>query len=1054
MAIKNNSSSRKVIGGDVRDVAGIRYSLWLAALACSLFAGQLFAQNVGSVRISVKDQDWQVPINDAQVTLVEKNLKQATNPEGQALFENLESGRYTFSVGTAGFERKVISGVVVIEGKVEVVECTLQASYTDMEEFVIKDLDLASMGSDIQLLEIRAQTPRMMDAIGSDMLSKAGASTAAGALRLVTGATIQDGKYAVIRGLGDRYTSTSINAVRLPNADRDKRAVSLDQFPSAMIEGVQVSKTFLPDQQGDATGGINITTKSVPEKTILQASTSAEYDSNATGNGDFLSYRGGGNNFDGRRGVTSLEFYDNKTGKYPRGGSESMTPKHDAPPMNYGFKFAVGDFIDWDEWRFGGMLIGSYSQKYKYWDGRQYSLDADRSTLKTLKIDREDDEKFSYSQDDQLWSGGLILGAKNDYNRLQFMTLYTHQSKDTVLVRQTTPREVESSLDADDIRYENWRNPATGRWERREVRTPLKRGLRQESTQDFSLLERYTENANATMQLSGEHTLSLLNDGVFDWNVSYNMAESVEPDRRRIKGSYITREERWQDYQSGVAGPEQNSASTNMQSFAASRRYQDTREDGLQWQINYKQPYSVAEGWDGYVKAGFFMDCVERAYRNRNYIGEADVNVPATAPDRFTDLGKAIDKVEFPFDTSSIQYDGKQDINAWYLMAKAPLPEWLEVIGGARMESTYLSTQVKRSPGGGDDSKSLKIYEKIDQKYIDRATEENEDNPAFDPTFLNQRYGMIGFTTREEGDGDTEIEQVDLLPAGTIALRPLEGVTLRFSYSETIARPIFKEITPIVYDDFDDNRVFLGNPDLEISRLRNYDLRLEWRPDPKAADLIAASVFYKTISDPIQYSVRIEADNVSSPDYIYPENYGDAEIKGIELEARKSLGFISDYVKDLTLGGNLTLQESEVEYIEDLQAQLREKGVKSKTRPMDGQSDILANVNMMYENEDIGLSLGIFYNFRGETYVAGDTANTYSYIPAIIEEPVGTLDFTIGYKFRFSENPYSPVWRLGLEFKNLLDPEIETTYRTPDKDFPRSSYRAGRTYGISLGCTW
>jgi hypothetical protein len=821
-----------------------------------------------------------------------------------------------------------------------------------------------------------------------------------------------------------------------------------------MIEGVQVSKTFLPDQQGDATGGINITTRSVPEKTILQVSTSAEYDSNATGNGDFLSYRGGGNNFDGRRGVTGLEFYDNKTGKYPRGGSESMTPKHDAPPMNYGFKFAVGDYIDVDEWRFGGMLIGSYSQKYKYWDGRQYTLDADRSMVDKIKLDHEDDEKFSYSQDDQLWSAGLVLGAKNEDNRLQFMTLYTHQSKDTVQVRHTTPREVESSLDADDVIYEEWENPATGEWETREVRTPRKRGKRKESTQDFSIIERYTENANATMQLSGEHTLSFLNEGVLDWNVAYNMAESVEPDRRRIKGSYITRDESWQDYQSGVPGPKQNSSTNYMQSAGTSRRYQDTREDGMQWQLNYKQPYSVAEGWDGYMKAGYFADWVERSYRNRNYFGEEDVNVAADASDRFTGLGKALDKVEYPFDTNSIQYDGKQDINAWYLMAKAPLPEWIEVIGGARMESTYLSTQVKRSPGGGDKSKSLKIYEKIDEGFIDRAIDENKDNPAFDPAYLRQRYGMIGFTTREEGDGDTEIEQMDILPAGTVALRPLEGVTLRFSYSETLARPIFKEITPIVYDDYDDNRVFLGNPDLEISRLRNYDLRLEWRPDPKAADLIAASVFYKTIRDPIQYSVLIEADNASSPDYIYPENYGDAEIKGLELEARKGLGFISDYVKDLSLGGNLTLQESEVEYIKDLQEQLREKGVRSKTRPMDGQSDILANVNMMYENENLGLSCGIFYNFRGETYVAGDTANTYSYIPAIIEEPVGTLDFTIGYKFRFSDNPYSPQWRLGLEFKNLLDPEIETSYRTPDKDFPRSSYRAGRTYGISLGCTW
>ena len=71
---------------------------------------------------------------------------------------------------------------------------------------------------------------------------------------LVPGTTIQDGKYAVVRGLPDRYVNSQMNGVRLPSADPDKRAVQLDQFPSEMIESVQVTKTFTPDQQADASG--------------------------------------------------------------------------------------------------------------------------------------------------------------------------------------------------------------------------------------------------------------------------------------------------------------------------------------------------------------------------------------------------------------------------------------------------------------------------------------------------------------------------------------------------------------------------------------------------------------------------------------------------------------------------------------------------------------------------------------------------------------------------------------------------------------------------------
>lgn len=1033
----------------------------LTALLFFLISHTAVAQEAGAIRVRVLDQDWEIPVNEAQVALLEKNLRKPTAADGQVLFENVEAGRYTLSVGATGFERKLVKEVVVLAGQVQLVECKIQAAYTDMEEFVIKDTDLAAAGSDIQLLEIRAQSPRLIDAIGADMLSKAGASTAAGALKLVTGATIQDGKYAVIRGLGDRYTSTSINAVRLPNADRDKRAVSLDQFPAALIESVQVSKTFLPDQQGDATGGINIMTKGVPDKPFLQAGYSTEYDSNATGNKNFRTYRGGGNDFGGRRDTTRTSFWDNDVTDYPRGGKYSTRLRSKEPPLNDGFKLSAGDFIDAGDWRFGGTVLGSYSQKYKYWEGVQHGLDADRSKVDTIKLDPAEAEWFESSLDEQLWSAGVVLGAKNEHNTLKTTTLYTHQSKDSVLLRFGQPREVTSSLEANDVRYVRWKNPATGKWENKEIKIPLRQGERQRSDREFEIQERYVENANATAQLAGEHIFSSLNDSVLDWNVAYNMAESIEPDRRKIKGTYTTINEAWQNNVGGGATPvwgdTQTTSSTNMQSESASRRWQDTREDGVQWQANYKQPFSIREGWDGYLKTGYFMDRVERTYRNRSYSGIQNVSAPVTSPYDFTALGCALDKVEYNFNIESIQYEGKQNIDAYYLMGKAPLPEWLELIGGVRAENTLLSTSIQRSPSGDDAGGSMdtiKIYEKIDDRFIERAVAEQINNPAFDVSTLEQRRGMIGFTTRNLGDGDAEIDQLDLLPAGTVAVRPVEEVTVRFGYAQTIARPIFKEITPIIYEDYDDNRVFLGNPNLEISRLDNYDLRVEWRPEPKGADLIAASLFYKTIKDPIQYSIRLEADNVASPEIIYPENYGDAEIKGVEVEARKHLGFISDYLKELSVGGNLTLQESEVKYMEDLIEPLKEKGVKSQTRPMDGQSDELANVNIIFDNEYTGLSCGLFYNWRGETYVAGDTANLYSYVPAIIENPVATLDLLFGFTFTTGESPYAPQWKIGLEFKNLLDPDIETAYRTPKGDLPRTSYKMGRIYGMSLGCSW
>jgi TonB-dependent receptor len=321
------------------------------------------------------------------------------------------------------------------------------------------------------------------------------------------------------------------------------------------------------------------------------------------------------------------------------------------------------------------------------------------------------------------------------------------------------------------------------------------------------------------------------------------------------------------------------------------------------------------------------------------------------------------------------------------------------------------------------------------------------------PTAYNKNnLGLITRNAAKPGDADASIEQVDVLPAGAINLKPVEEFSLRLAYAETIARPTFKEISPVKYTDYDSSRVFLGNPSLKMSALKNYDARLEWRPDKNKADMLAAGVFYKTLTDPIQYSVRSAIN--PDVDYIYPENYGNAEIKGVELEARKSLGLVSSYLELVSLGGNLTLQESQVKYRDDILEQLKAARITNTTRPMDGQSDILANLNLVYENDELGFNAGLFYNWRGETYTAGDTAAPGTYFPAIVENPIGTLDFVSGYKFKRGGSRYLPTWRLGLEFKNLLDPVIETVYRTPYEDIKRTSYTMGRIYGISLGCNW
>ena len=211
-----------------------------------------------------------------------------------------------------------------------------------------------------------------MDALGSDFLARVGAANAADSIAKVSGATIVEGKFAVIRGLNDRYVTTTLNGGSTPSADPYRQSASLDLFPSQVIDRVVVAKTFTPDQPGTFTGGgIDIVTKSFPERQFFSFSLGLTYNTHSTFNDEFLTYKGGAFDWaamdDGTRALP-----DSVTGNVPQPPSrngkpgrpnydpkvtlqverlEQLTrdmgvtqfaPTHEAPPFDHNFSIATG----------------------------------------------------------------------------------------------------------------------------------------------------------------------------------------------------------------------------------------------------------------------------------------------------------------------------------------------------------------------------------------------------------------------------------------------------------------------------------------------------------------------------------------------------------------------------------------------------------------------------------------------------------------------------------------------------------------------------------------
>ena len=118
----------------------------------------------------------------------------------------------------------------------------------------------------------------MQDNISSDQISKTGDSHVADAVRRVTGVTIMNDKFLVVRGLGDRYSSAQMNSVGMPSPEADKRSVPLDLFSTALISGIDVAKSYRADLPGAFGGGnVNIKTKLYPSKQYTKSNLEVVY---------------------------------------------------------------------------------------------------------------------------------------------------------------------------------------------------------------------------------------------------------------------------------------------------------------------------------------------------------------------------------------------------------------------------------------------------------------------------------------------------------------------------------------------------------------------------------------------------------------------------------------------------------------------------------------------------------------------------------------------------------------------------------------------------------
>ncbi|GAA4846576.1 TonB-dependent receptor [Algivirga pacifica] len=228
---------------------------------------------------------------------------------------------------------------------------------------------------------------------------------------------------------------------------------------------------------------------------------------------------------------------------------------------------------------------------------------------------------------------------------------------------------------------------------------------------------------------------------------------------------------------------------------------------------------------------------------------------------------------------------------------------------------------------------------------------------------------------------------LNILPYANMSYDFSEKFMARVAYGMTVNRAAFRELAPFSFYDFEWDYTLTGNPKLETATIHNVDARLELYP--KAGELLSLGVFYKNFNNPIEkYALRSDSDASA---FTYRNAEG-ADAYGVELEIKKSLGFLSassTVMDNLSIYANLALVRSQI--------QLGEKAIEiNSERALQGQSPYVTNVGLYYDDQVSGWSANVLYNaFGPRLFSVGDGLDSYRWY----EMPRHMVDMNIAKSF-------------------------------------------------------
>jgi outer membrane receptor protein involved in Fe transport len=476
----------------------------------------------------------------------------------------------------------------------------------------------------------------------------------------------------------------------------------------------------------------------------------------------------------------------------------------------------------------------------------------------------------------------------------------------------------------------------------------------------------YVQRSVRSTQVAGDHQVGR---HVLAWLVTSSAVTRDEPDRSEFV-SVIE--------QDTPGGPEAlRWLSTG--NAGAVRTFSTLDEKALEGRVNYQHSFSTGLK-QHFVKLGAFYRDNDRDADTKAYAISGSLAPLALREQR----PEALFAGPFSGDKANVfnifplaqggAYTAADRIAAGYVMGELGLSERWRLVTGARLEHSALTVNAQSTLGA--------------------------------PVSINRDW-------------------TDVLPSVALNLTLNEATNLRISAAKTLARPEYRELAPIKSRDVLNGDDLEGNPDLQRTRIQNFDARWEWYPSPD--EIVSIGVFAKRFDQPIERVYRAAGANSRFIAYV---NADEATNYGVEIEARKNLESFGRMFRPLTLFTNVTVMESQI----TLGA--GQSAATNAERRMVGQAPYVINAGLTYASDGGSTSATLLFNRTGERIdAAGDLP-----LPDVVQVPRNVLDLSLRF----------PLLVKGLsgrfDARNLLDEPFTTVQGT----VTRESWKASRVFQFGL----